>query len=64
MELMRVILMDMFYILIKKIMNKSFVIKAIVLALFATFANCVEFVLKPNEPTCTILISSFDVLHT
>lgn len=62
---MRVIQMDMVYILYinQSKMNKRIPIIAIVLSLLANYANSVEFILKPNEPTCTILISSFDVCH-
>ncbi len=45
-------------------MNKTFVIKVIALVFLGTLTNCVEFILKPNEPTCTILISAFDVFDT
>ena len=44
-------------------MSKELPIIAIVLTFLATYTNSVEFILKPNEPTCTILVSSFDVYH-
>lgn len=36
---------------------------AICLFLVSTLVNAVEFILKPNIPTCTVLISSFDVCY-
>lgn len=35
---------------------------AVCLFLILTLTNAVEFILKPNIPTCTVLISSFDVI--
>lgn len=42
-------------------MSQRKIIIAIILIIMASFANAVEFILKPNEPTCTVLVSSFDV---
>jgi len=32
-------------------------------ALLIIFVQSTELILRPNKPTCSVLVSSFDVLH-